>query len=206
MLDEKKLKEIERNIPAMRNEGEINKDNKNKDLVKFYIESALVSLNTAKILNDVSSKDFLKKQFDFIDEDFETYLWIINSSYYSMFYMAGALLAKIGIRIKSEIGIHKKTFETLVYYFYLTKKIAKQYLEEFEEAQKESQELLRTGEPIIIMQEKAKELMIKYGFEMDKRVQFTYNMGKKAKLSKALTSLKRAVEFYNECLRVMDKL
>ena len=206
MLDDKKLKEIEKKIPLMINNEEISKDDKNKDLVKFYLDNSLISLNTAKILNEISSNNSLKRQFNFIDEDFETYLWIINSSYYSMFYSSGALLSKIGIKIKSNIGIHKKTFDTLVYYFYLTKKIAKHYLEEFEEAQKESQELLGTEEPIIIMQKKAKELFLKYDFEMNKRARFTYNIGEKAKSVKSITSLKRAIEFYNECLRIIDKL
>jgi len=117
-----------------------------------------------------------------------------------MFYMAGALLAKSGIKVKSSIGVHEKTFQAFVYYFYLTKKIAKQYVEEFEEAQKESNELLG------MMQQRVKDLMLKYDFEMDKRAKFTYNIGLKAKESKALTSLSRAIEFYNECLRIMDKL
>jgi uncharacterized protein (UPF0332 family) len=190
----------------MKNEGEISREDKNKELVRIYIENSLASLNTAKILDEISTKDSLKKHFDFIDDSFETHLWIINSSYYSMFYISSALLAKTGIKIKSEIGIHKKTFETLTYYFYLTKRIAKHYLEEFEEAQKESQGLLGIEEPISIMQKRAHELIAKYDYEMGKRAIFTYNMGIKAKASKSKTSLKRAIEFYNECLKIIDKL
>ncbi|MBW2968871.1 hypothetical protein KY314_02010 [Candidatus Woesearchaeota archaeon] len=204
MLDNKKLKLIEKKIPKLLSEKEIVKNEQNKKLTAFYSENALISLNTAKILNEISNNNFLKKQFDFIYDDFESYLWIVNTSYYSMFYMAGAMLAKKGIKIKSCMGIHKKTFETMVYYFYLTKKIAKNFLEEFEEAQKESQELL--GTDMNSMQEKARELMIKYNFEMEKRAKFTYNLGTKSKQNKAATSLKRAVEFYNECLRIMDKI
>ena len=200
MLDNKKLEEIKKEVAKLRNEEEITKDEKNKKLIDFYLENALVSLNTAKILNKISLDSNAKEGFDFISEDFESYFWIINSSYYSMFYMAGALLAKLGLKIKSEIGVHKKTFFALVYYFYLSGKIAKQYIEQFKEAQEESQELLG------IMQKKVKDLMIKYDSEMDKRATFTYNIGIKAKESKASTSLKRAVEFYNECLRIMDKL
>ena len=206
MLDDKKLKEIERKVPLMVDEGEISKGGMNKGLAIFYVENALISLNTAKILNEVSSNKSIKEKFDFINEDFESYLWIINSSYYSMFYMAGALLAKAGIKVKSEMGVHKKTFESLVYYFYLTKKIAKHYLEAYEEAQQESQELLGAEEPLVVMQKKAKELIAKYDFEMSKRARFTYNMGEEVKLNKAATSLTRAIEFYNECLMIMDKL
>lgn len=203
MLDNKKLKEIEKNVSGLILENEIIKNEKNKELVKFYTENALISLNAAKILNAISSKDTIKKCFNFIEEDFEAYLWVVSSSYYSMFYMAGALLAKIGVKIRSEIGIHKKTFETMVYYFYLTRRIAKRYLEEFIKAQEESQKLLGIENT---MQEKAKELMEKYSFEMGKRAKFTYNIGTKAKSDNALTSLRRAVEFCEECLKIMDKI
>jgi uncharacterized protein (UPF0332 family) len=206
MLTEKRLKEIERKVPEMINREDIVKDNKNKQLVNLFIENSLVSLNTARILQIISTDQSLKEQFDFINNDFEAYLWTINSAYYSMFYMSGAVLAKIGVRVKSDIGVHRKTFETLVYYFYLTKKIAKQYLEEFEKAQKSSQELLGTEEPILVMQKKVKELMAKYDFERGKRATFTYNMGIKAKANKAKTSIERAKEFYNECLKIIDRL
>ena len=206
MLDEKKLKEIEKKIPQLRNNQEIIKNETNKRFTNLYLNNSLISLNTAKVLYEISTKNKLKEPFEFIDSDFESFLWIINSSYYSMFYMSGALLSKIGIKIKSEIGIHKKTFETLVYYFYLTKKIAKQYLEELETAQKESQELLATEENLSIMQKKAHELILKYNSEKGKRSTFTYNIGLKAKASKAKTSLDRAQEFYNECLKIIDKL
>ena len=176
------------------------KSEENKKLVNFYLENALISLNTARLLHKISSDDDVKKQFNFISRDFESYLWIINSSYYSMFYIAGALLASIGVKVKSEIGIHKKTFECFVYYFYLTNKIAKRYLEEYNEAKKESQELLGLQE----MQKKAKELIENYDFERTKRSRFTYEMGEKAKSVKAATSLKRAVEFYNECLKIIN--
>jgi len=206
LLDEKKLKEIEKKVPQLRNNQEIIKDEANKRFTNLYLNNSLLSLNTAKILYEISTKNTLKEPFEFIDSEFEAHLWIINSSYYSMFYMSAALLSKIGIKIKSEIGIHKKTFETLVFYFYLTKKIAKQYLEEFETAQKDSQKLLATEENISIMQEKAHKLILKYSSEKEKRSIFTYNIGLKAKTSKAKTSLNRAQEFYNECLKIIDKI
>jgi uncharacterized protein (UPF0332 family) len=198
MLDNKKLEEIQKAVALLRNEGEITKDESNKRFAAFYTENALISLNTAKMLSRLSSDASLKKQFDFLDDSFESYLWVINASYYSMFYMANALLAQLGVKIKSELGVHKKAYWALIYYFYLTKRIAKHYMELFEDAQEESNELMGM--------EKAKELLEKYGSEMDKRARFTYNIGEKAKESKAKTSLQRAMEFHNECLRILDTL
>ena len=205
VLDEKKLKEIERKVPIMVQEEEISKNDENKKLVDFYLENASASLNSARILNEVSSQLNPKKQFPFIDDSFEAYLWVINTSYYSMFYMAGALLAKEGIKVRSAIGVHKKTFESLVYYVYLTKKLPKYFLEIFEEAQQESQELLGKDEILSSMQEKTLELMQKYNFELGKRSKFTYQIGEKAKQNKANTSLNRAIEFHNELLQVIKR-
>lgn len=205
MIEDKRLKEIEKNVPMMKNQGEFSVEDKNKQFTKFYLENAILSLNTAKILLELSKNNNLKKNFKFISDDFESHLWVINTSYYSMFYIAGALLTKSGIKIKSEIGIHKKTFEIFVYYFYITKKIEKKYLEDFEKAQKESQKFLGTEE-IMLTKKKAEELILCYNYEMDKRARFTYNMGDKAKENKADTSLKRAIEFYNECLEIMENI
>lgn len=206
MLDDKRLEIIRKNVPLMVNGGEIEKSEKNKQMANFYLENALVSLNVAKILSDASLNDPIKRQFKFIGKDFEAFLWVINTSYYSMFYMAGALLASLGIKVKSEIGIHKKTFEALVFYFYLSPRIAKHYIEEFEVAQHESHSLLGTEDNLVVMQRKAKELIASYDYELDKRGRFTYNMGEKAKSVKAMTSLNRAMEFYGECLKVIGPI
>lgn len=189
----------------MLQEGEISRKEENKKLVGFYLENAMVSLKTARILNELSGNMNLKKQFEFIEDSFEAYLWVVNPSYYSMFYTAGALLASEGIKITSEVGIHKKTFEALVYYFYLNKRLARYFLELFEEAQEESQELLGKEEVVLAMQEKSKGLIEKYSYEMGKRSKFTYQIGEKAKQNKAATSLSRAIEFYNELKKVLGK-
>lgn len=204
MLDDKRLNEIRKNVPLMLNEGSIDKKEENKKLISFYLDNALVSLNAARILYEVSNNNILKRQFKFVDDTFEAYLWVVNPSYYSMFYMASALLASEGIKIRSEIGIHKKTFEALVYYFYLTNRLPKRFLEIFEEAQQESQELLGKEEIITAMKEKSLSLMKKYEHEMGKRSTFTYNMGEKAKQGKANTSLTRAREFYQEVRKVLE--
>ncbi len=204
MLDEKKLEEIRKKVPLMLQEGELAKKEENKRFVSFYVDNALISLQAAKIIWETSLQQKIKKQFTFIDDSFEAYLWVINPSYYSMFYMAGALLASEGIKINSEIGIHKKTFEALVYYFYLTNKLPKHFVELFEEAQQESMELLGKEELLASMQTKTLELMRSYSYEMGKRSAFTYEIGETAKKQKAETSLQRAQEFYNEIKKVIS--
>lgn len=120
-----------------------------------------------------------------------------------MFYIANALLASSGIKIKSEVGIHKLTFDTFVYYFYLTNKIAKEYVEQFLEALEDSEELLGREEVFKKAKEKAKELITNFDFEREKRRTFTYELEKTKIETKAKTSLERANYFYREILKLM---
>lgn len=204
MLDEKRLEEIRKKVPMMVQEKEIIKKEENKKFVSFYLNNALISLQAARIIWETSHQQKIKQQFSFVDDSFEAYLWVINPSYYCMFYMAGALLASEGIKISSEIGVHKKTFEALVYYFYLTNKLPKHFVELFELAQQESLELSGKEEVLASMQNKTLELMKSYAYEMGKRSAFTYEIGETAKKQKAETSLQRAQEFYNEVKKVLN--
>jgi len=66
-----------------------------------------------------------------VSRDFEGYLWVIVSSYYSMFYAATALLASQGIRATGQI-VHKVTRDALIHFFVSNEKLAK-LLEQYEE-------------------------------------------------------------------------
>ena len=89
-----------------------------------HINNANNSLESAKLLYGASSKKEIQKSLGYAD--FNGYLWVINASYYSMFYMARALLESSGIKIKKDESVHLVAFDALVYYFYLTGKPKKQ--------------------------------------------------------------------------------
>ncbi len=120
----------------------------------------------------------------------------VNASYYSMFYMARALLENEGIKLRSEQSIHALTFDALIYYFYLTGKLQKRLLEYFAEAKKQVSELLG--------KQKADELIEGYFFEKRKRATFTYDMGAVVIRAKAKTSLERAKKFNIEIRKILD--
>lgn len=189
MLDEKKIKESKKRVEKWLKSGEIVKESKGK-FVDFFLVNAGNSFDTAQLLYNVSTKDELKKVTGL--PNFNGYLWVVNSSYYSMFYTARALLENAGVKIKTDQSIHIITFDTLVHYFYATGKIEKQIVEEFQEAGAEAYEVLG--------REKAKALVEEYLSERDKRSRFTYEMGEIAMQNKAKTSLDRAKRF-NETLR-----
>jgi len=176
---------------------EITIQSENKKLADFYVRQSVLSLNAARIIEQVSADKETKRHFAFLSRDFEAYLWAVNTAYYSMFYMVNALLASKGIRLRSRIGAHGKIFALLLHHFYYSGRIAKHYIEGFEGLQEESQELLAM--------ERARDMMMRYQSEMDKRVAFTYETGERPKQAKARNSVARAIEFYNECLGIIGR-
>ena len=194
-LDDKKLKQVEYRIKNYITDRVI-KTKQPKDNVEFFLTNAEDSLMSARALFDLST-----------NKDFQTYtgyeglrgfLWVINASYYSMFYIARSLLAAKGIHIKSDMSVHAVTFDALIYFFYLTGKLEKHFFETYADAQEEASELLG--------KRKADELIEEYFFEKDKRATFTYRTEQFAMQNKAKTSLDRAAKFQREIRKLIKNL
>ncbi len=194
MLENKKIEEAKKNAVKCINAGIIVKTRDSKN-IDFFIKNAKDSLDSAKVLFDVSVNEKIKDVFGI--PNFNGFLWVINSSYYSMFYMARALLESIGVKIKSDESIHFLVFNALIYYFYSTGKLEKHFIEDFENAREESSEILG--------KEKAKEMISDYSSEKEKRARFTYETGEIAMKNKAETSLNRAKKFNEEVRKILGR-
>jgi uncharacterized protein (UPF0332 family) len=153
------------------------------------------SLRTASVLQQISDEDSLKETLK-LGANFESYLWVIVSSYYAMFYAATAILAKQGIKASGQI-VHKVTADALIHFFVSNEKLAK-LLEQYEEAQTVGLELIGREELMKKMQKKADELIVSYEGERKKRSKFQYDIGVQAKRGFAQTSLERARTFVFE--------
>lgn len=191
MLDNKKVEESKKRVEQALERGELAKE-KSGTFISFFQDNARRSFEAAQLLYNVSTQAALKKTVGFTE--FNGFLWVVNASYYSMFYTARALLESEGIKIKTDYSVHILTFDALVTYFYATGKVEKQMLEEYQEANAEAQESLG--------REKAKAIMEDYMHEREKRSRFTYEMGEIVLQNKARTSLERAKRF-NEMIRKM---
>src|SRR3989344_542092 len=161
MLEDKKIEEAKKNAVKGINSGMIIK-NKESKYVDFFIKNAKDSLDSAKVLFDVSVNEKTKNTFGM--PNFNGFLWVINSSYYSMFYLARALLESFGVKIKTDESVHFLVFNALVYYFYSTGRLERHFVEDFGDAQEESSEILG--------KEKAKEMISNYSSEKEKRAKF----------------------------------
>lgn len=194
MLDEKRLAEIQRRVGRYLKEGAIVKETKGK-FVPFFLNNSKNSLESAKLLFEASVNEKLKKELGL--SGYNGFLWVINASYYSMFYMARALLESEGIKIKAEFSIHAMTFDALVHFFYANGKLGRRLVEDLANAGEEASAILGM--------EKARELMDDYLQEKIKRAKFTYELGEVALEAKAMTSLGRAKRFNEEIRKLLGE-
>ncbi|MFH1359245.1 MAG: hypothetical protein ABIH37_05125 [archaeon] len=124
-------------------------------------------------------------------DELKPYLWVVICSYYSMFYIANAVLLDLGYKIGGKI-VHKVTSDALI--VLILNRLKKELLEEYEKIRDDALEIAST---------KAEEIIKNYDFEKDKRSQFQYDMSEAVKEQKAITSLRRAKEFVFEMKKLL---
>lgn len=175
MLDNKRVKEAENNVKNYLAEGLIKKIAKPELGVReVLVKNSKESLEAASILYKSN----------------HSHLWTIVCSYYAMYYIAKAVLYKLGYKVGSKIS-HKVTADALI--VYIRKRLKHSLIEVYEEARQEATELAGL---------RADELMKYFDYERAKRGRIQYSTTEQAKKTKAQTSLKRAKEFVFE----MEKL
>jgi uncharacterized protein (UPF0332 family) len=201
MINKERIEEAKRNVKQYIDDDSLKfNDKEAARFVDFFMANAEASLRTASILQQISDDDTLKETLK-VGSDFESYLWVIVSSYYAMFYAATAILAKQGIKASGQI-VHKVTADALIHFFWSNAKLAK-LLEQYEEAQTVGLELVGREELMKKMQKKADELIISYESEWKKRSKFQYDIGIQAKRGYAQTSLERARNFVFEISKLI---
>ena len=178
MLSDKRIKEAESNVKRYLAERLLKKQ-MNETAKEMYIENSNLSLETAQKLLSLENQTY------------QPYLWVIVSSYYAMYYIANAVLLKIGYKVGDKIS-HKVTADSLN--VFARNKLEKELIEEYEIIKKDAMELTSS---------KADSLLESLDFEMEKRSKFQYQMDEKVKKSKALTSLERAKQFVFELKKLL---
>ena len=183
VLDSKNLDAVKRRVAQYVNEGIIRKSTKQNSA--FFLTNAKNSLDCARLLYEVSTQEQMRQATHLVE--FNGFLWVVNTSYYAMFYAARALMESQGRTIKSSQSIHAITFDALVQYGYLSGKLSEACIQDFEQAQDEATQLLG--------REQASKLIEEYEHEKEKRATLTYEIGEIAMQNKAKTSLERATRF-----------
>lgn len=175
MISEQRMREAKNNFAVYLQDGLVKKE-KNETAKQMYVRNAEMSLGVAENL---------------MKDDKKPYLWVVVCSYYSMFYIANAVILELGYRIGGKIA-HKVTTDALI--VLVLHRLKKELLTEFEEIQKDALDLASA---------RAEDIVGSYDLERAKRSRFQYDMGENAKAAKAKTSLKRAKEFMFELKKML---
>ncbi|NYB26851.1 MAG: HEPN domain-containing protein [Methanobacteriaceae archaeon] len=177
MLTEKEIKEAESNVRTYLANEELKKKKSNRFTINALINNSDESLNVAKYLYDENISP----------------LWVIVCSYYSMFYMANAILSKLGYKV-GDHNPHKITSDALI--VFVRNKLKKKFLEDYDDALAEAIELGRLSDEIIHNLE----------LERRKRSKFQYKMTKEVLKGQAKTSLDRAKDFVVQIEQLIDEI
>lgn len=111
-----------------------NKSKENCNLYEIWLNRSFQALTTANDIIKKSNKD----------ENYDGYLWVITTSYYSMFYMTLAILAKKGWAINKQLGDTHKTVQKLFHSVFVVNKIIEEKLyEDYEDTMNISLKLLQ---------------------------------------------------------------
>lgn len=178
MIEDKRIKEAEDNVKGYLAEGLLKKEF-NQRAFEMYVKNADNALITADKLKGLE------------DDNYKPYLWVLVASYYSMFYIANAVLLKLGYKVGRKIS-HKVAADALI--VYARKKLKEELLKDFKEIQEEALEIIET---------KADELIKNFDSERAKRSAFQYEMAEDLKKSKSLTSFERAKKFVFEMKKLL---
>ena len=178
MLDKDRIKEAETNVRVYSNEGLIKKEFLNTDALRVLLRNAQESIDSAEKLNSERISD----------------LWVIVCSYYSMFYIANAVLRKLGYKVGEKIA-HKVTADALI--VYARGKLKETLIEEYENSKDEALNLAGI---------KADFLIESFDQEKTKRGKIQYMTDDVDKQAKAKTSLQRAKQFLFEMNALLDEL
>lgn len=168
MLSEKKVREAEKNVKNYLEEGLLKKTQYNPNIFYILNKNAEESLRTANFLYNNNKSN----------------LWIITISYYSMFYLANALLYKFNYKVGDKIS-HKITADSLI--VFARNKLKKTLIESYEDLKNETLAVIKSDE---IIQD--------FDYERRKRGTIQYHTPEKIKKTKAKTSLNRAKDFMLE--------
>lgn len=185
MLDDKSIEQSSKIIKDLISEEKIVKPN--PKTCEFFARQSQKTLIVAEKLLELQD-----------NESIDTNLWIINTSYYAMFFAATSLLAYYGKKLDVGQGIHKATYHALIHYFVKEdNKLKKQLAEEYAKAINDAEQTLQ------LCEQKIKELVTNFDYELTKRKTFTYEIEEDASKNKAITSLERAKNFVTEINRII---
>ncbi len=176
MLDERRVQEAVQNVKRYLSDDLLKKEKFQKVVFDTYMRNHQESLDLAEHIFSTNRSN----------------LWTIVISYYSMFYIANAVLYSLGYKVGDKIA-HKITADALI--TVVRTKLKASLLEEFETAQEEASLIAGTKTDLLIGS---------FDAEREKRSFFQYTTTEEIKSARAKTSFERARVFATEMRKLLS--
>lgn len=177
MIDENRKQEAQSNFRHYLEDGLLRKE-RNEVARAMYLKNADLSLRLAEEISHSRLRP---------------HLWTIVVSYYSMFYMANAVLLHLGYKTGRKV-VHKVTSDALI--VLVLDRLEAGLLEEYESIREDALEIASI---------RSESLLADYERELRKRSDFQYEMAAQVQEKMAATSLRRAKEFLLEMRKLMHE-
>lgn len=174
MLSAKRIEEAKSSVNSYISEGLLEKKSFQQLVFDTYVRNHRESLHVARQISTQNMSD----------------LWVVITSYYSMFYIANAVLYKLGYKAGHRIA-HKVTADALI--VFVRDRLKDTLLESYEVAADEALTLSNSH-------------IENFDLERTKRSRLQYETTDEIKHSASETSLKRAEEFSAELEKVLNSL
>lgn len=177
MLDAKRKSEAQNNLRNYLMEDMIKKVSYPESAIQnIFIQNCKESLKSAQLLFDGNHSN----------------LWTIVCSYYSMYYIANAVLYSLNLKVGHKIS-HKVTADALI--VYVKDKLTDSLIEDYEEIKDEALEIAGL---------EADDIIESFDRERIKRSRIQYSITEQVKRAKAKTSLERAKSFVFEMKKLLS--
>ncbi|MBI5881418.1 hypothetical protein HZB90_04775 [archaeon] len=166
-------------------------------LTRFFIIQSRKSLRVAKTLYAIDQDEVAKGRYSYAKTD-SGHLWVINASYYSMFYLVRALLAHRRIKLGNMRGVHDLTQKCFEHFLIDAGFVGRMFKEMYAETKEAASGLLQ-------LEDYPARLKKEYDRAIASRVKFTYQTTVSFEGKEAKEVLSIADRFFNELSAIMTK-
>lgn len=182
MLDDEKIKIANKNVNNYLKEGLMKKKYQSNEAINIFKQKSEESMDVAELIFEKNISD----------------LWIIVISYYAMYYMANAILSKLGYSVGDKIS-HKVTSDALI--VFVRDKLKNKLINDFEEVQEEALSIINTSKHEVMVD----EIIEFFELERRKRSLSQYDTNYILKKSRSETSLNRSRRFILEIKSLLEE-
>lgn len=204
LTPEQRIINAEKEIKRLHDEGELKQisEQEKEKIAQSYDLRSKNRLETASLIFLYSGND-KKSQTNDVSKQYQDYGEVVAASYYAMFYVFHAYLAKkYGKKLKDDTyQIHAKTNQLVLYYLVKTKNLAAQLYEEY----LRTMTTAKSQKTIEDFQDDAFYSAQKYNKSKEDRETSTYNVETSVDERRAKDALTTAQEFTQTIRELMIK-